>query len=420
MKKIFPAVLLLVILGGCKDKTYLISSTYKPIYTPYDEFRASVNFQPFKVIERLGGLYIYDRYLFLIEPDKGIHFIENSNPSSPVQIGFLEVPGCTGLEIRDNFLYCNSYIDLLTIDISNISTPIVLNRVKNIFPQALPIRDHNFFVENIDKSMGVVTGFTLYESKEKIERSTFWNNCPNCNSTMMESNSIATFDNSFGGVINSGVSGSITKFALVNEHLYIFDHGLLTPFSLSNPSAPAALEGTQVWREVETLFPHKNYLFMGTTTGMLIYDVQNAGTPLYISSIDHVQACDPVVVKDNYAYVTIHSNSFCGGTVNQLDVINITDIYNPVLEKSFEMKNPHGLGIDGDNLFICDGKDGLKLFDASTPNEAGDKLIKRFRKIDAIDIIPYKGHALVIGENGLFQYDYSDIENIKLLSKINI
>ena len=152
---------------------------------------------------------------------------------------------------------------------------------------------------------------------------------------------------------------------------------------------------------------------------MLIYNTKNQATPQYESEVNHMTACDPVVVQGNYCYVTVRSNSFCAGDLNQLDVIDISDINNPVLQKSFEMTNPHGLGIDGNALFICDGEDGLKIFDATDPLTCGDKLLHRFKDIEAVDVIPFNNVAIVIGEDGIRQYDYSDLSNLELLSSFS-
>ena len=151
---------------------------------------------------------------------------------------------------------------------------------------------------------------------------------------------------------------------------------------------------------------------------MLIYGTTNPNAPEYISSVNHLTACDPVVVQDNYCYVTIRSGTTCMGELNQLDVIDISDLYNPVLKQSFQLTNPHGLGIDGNNLFICDGSAGLKIFNATDPLTCGNNLIKKFGDIQATDVIPFDNTAIVIGDDGIYQYDYSDINNLTLLSSI--
>jgi len=176
-----------------------------------------------------------------------------------------------------------------------------------------------------------------------------------------------------------------------------------------------------VERDIETLFVLEDKLFIGSTTGMIIYDLQNAASPSFISEITHFTSCDPVVVAGDYAYVTLHSGNRCGGFSNQLDVINISDLYMPVLEETYEMYNPFGLGIDNGTLFICDGDAGLKIYDASNPPyEIDQHLIASYPGINAYDIIPYNNIAMMIGEDGLYQYDYSELDSLVLLSEITV
>ena len=157
---------------------------------------------------------------------------------------------------------------------------------------------------------------------------------------------------------------------------------------------------------------------MGTPSGILIYNTVNPNVPEYVSSLSHARGCDPVVVQDDIAYVTVRSGGPCGGDINQLDVIDVSNISTPVLKSRFQMENPHGLGIDGNQLFICDGDAGLKVFDASNPIDAGNNLIAKFKNIQATDVIPFGDVAILIGDDGIYQYDYTDVNDIKLLSKI--
>ncbi len=75
----------------------------------------------------------------------------------------------------------------------------------------------------------------------------------------------------------------------------------------------------------------------------------------------HATSCDPVIVDDTLAYITLRSGNACGGSLNSLDVINIMNLESPTLVMSYPMANPHGLGKHGDLLFICDGNSGLKI-----------------------------------------------------------
>ena len=118
---------------------------------------------------------------------------------------------------------------------------------------------------------------------------------------------------------------------------------------------------------VETIFSKGSNIFIGTQMGMFIYEMSSDGNLSYVSEYEHVVSCDPVVADADYAYVTLRSGTWCEGFTNQLDLIDITDLTNPVLEKTFNMDNPHGLSIKGDNLYLCEGEFGLKTFDISDP-----------------------------------------------------
>ncbi|MBI3134171.1 MAG: hypothetical protein HYZ14_05785 [Bacteroidetes bacterium] len=417
MKKTFLFLAAVILLAACHDKVQNKYMSCIPVYTDYETFRQPAPFLAPQAITKEGNIYIKDQYLFVVEPDAGIHFIDNSNPSSPANLGFLNLIGCTGMSIKDNRLYANSFIDLVVFDISSITAPVEVARLKDLFPQAVPVieMEKNYPVAAIDKNLGVVTSWKYEQVKEEVNSVPFWNNCPMC----LDNITVTSFESQNSTSSGTGTAGSMARFTIINNFLYVMDYGQLKPIDISNPLVPVAATPIDTWRQVETLFPHNDYIFMGTTSGMLIYNTVNPAAPQYVSSVNHTTACDPVVVQDNYCYVTIRTGTTCMGELNQLDVIDISDITNPTVVKSFQMTNPHGLGIDGSTLFICDGTDGLKVFNAADPTTCGDNLIKRFKDIEATDVIPYNNTAIVIGEDGIRQYDYSDLENLQLLSSFN-
>lgn len=425
MKKIATGVFaLLLILVSCKDKVYNRYLANSPIYTSFVDFRNSVAFESPHNLTTKGGIYIKDNYLFVTEPNEGIHIIDNANPSAPNNIGFLKVIGNSGIIIKDNYLYANSLIDLVVIDISNITSPKEVGRLENVFPHSLPLPSYNsdYPIATIDRTLGIVTGFEIKEVEQDAEHN-YYPDCPQCESNVIQNESgilyTAEVNTSSNPIQSQGISGSITKMTLIDNYLYVMEQNQLLPIDISNPVAPKNNASVSIWRNVETLFAAQNHIFMGTTTGMLIYETSNPNNPSERSVINHVDACDPVVVQGNYAYVTVRSGTRCGGEINQLDVIDITNLDSPILKESFEFTNPHGLGIDGNDLFICDGSAGLKVLDATNPLTCGDQLINTFDDIQATDIIPFNSTAIVIGDHGIYQYDYSDIQNLILLSTIN-
>jgi hypothetical protein len=416
MKRIAFFCLILIGLAAC-DKTTNHYMCYEPVYTDAETFRAPAQFEGPKTITKDGNIYFKDNYLFIVEPNKGIHFIDNSDPTNPVNTGFLNVMGASGLAIKGDYLYITALVDLVIVDVSNFTHPTEIKREEEIFPTALPLMEKNYPTTTIDKSLGVVTDWTVTETTEEVNDFPVWTGCLGCE-TFATSNAGGGFVSESGGSSATGVSGSYALMTIKDDYLYVIDNNRLKPISISNPTELQVSDDVYLSWNVETIFPHGDHLYMGTTTGMMIYNTIDPSQPQWQGSISHARACDPVVVQGNYAYVTVRSAGWCGGDINQLDVVNIADKSNPYLVESFEMNDPHGVGIDGNTLFVCDGDKGLKVFNAEDPSKAGDQLIKRFGNIDAVDIIPINGIAMVIAEDGLFQYDYSDPENLSLISSI--
>jgi hypothetical protein len=188
-------------------------------------------------------------------------------------------------------------------------------------------------------------------------------------------------------------------------------------FNISQPHDPVFSNKVSIGWGIETIYPFKGNLFIGSTAGMFIYNTTNPAQPARVSSFQHARSCDPVIADDNYAFVTLRSGTFCNGFTNQLDVINITNLSSPTLVKTYQLQNPHGLSKDGTTLFICDGKGGLKVFDAADVNNI--KLLQTSTGIDAYDVIAMNNLAIVVGKDGLYQYDYTNRNNLRLLSKVS-
>lgn len=425
MKKLFVPVLLvpllmLTVFMSCSKDEY-DEITYEanvPVYMSFEEFRASFSTDMPREIEYPGKIYFKDNYLFVNEVNKGIHIINNANPSNPQKLLFYEIPGNVDLAIRGNILFADSYIDLVAIDISSINSPLEVGRLENAFPQAMPPMDKSLPASGIDNNLGVIVGWETRIVTERIAPGSFWDGhwWPWREKVYMDG-SYSSAD----GSNMAGVAGSMARFMLFDQYLYaVTNPFVLKTLDISSPVAIQVVDSMATWRNMETLFRYEDNLFIGTTNGMLIYSLADPAKPSFVSNFDHINACDPVVVANDIAYVTLRTGNACFGNVNQLDVIDIIDIKNPKLLKSYPLFNPHGLGIDKSILFICDGADGLKIYDASNPLAIASNRLAHFPDIDTFDVIPLNDVLMLIGHDGLFQYDYSDPENIRLLSHIVI
>ena len=114
-----------------------------PVYMTYDQLRSSVTSGQPQNLVNPGKIYFKDNYLFVNEVNKGIHIFNNSNPSSPQNIAFINVPGNIDITIKENILYVDNYIDLVAIDLSNINDCKVTKRINNVFPYSIPEYDYS-------------------------------------------------------------------------------------------------------------------------------------------------------------------------------------------------------------------------------------------------------------------------------------
>ena len=230
---------------------------------------------------------------------------------------------------------------------------------------------------------------------------------------------------------NTGVAGSYARFMVVDNSLYIIDNEKIKTYSLTDPATPSLVDEQVIGDRIESIFHLDGKLFIGSGSGLFIYtiDSNNNGIPNYTSSFSYdifpVYPCDPVVATQDYAYVTLNTqirSTVCGGTVttqvNQLNIFDISDISSPDLIAEYEMVHPKGVGIDGSTLFVCDDTEGLKILDVSDPLNA--QMIAHFDDITTYDVIPLGGLLLVVGPDNVYQFDYTDLNNIYLISSIPI
>ena len=216
----------------------------------------------------------------------------------------------------------------------------------------------------------------------------------------------------------AGQGGSMTRFAVAGDYLYIVDTRQLHVYDLDNPAEPVKVKDIHLGFGIETIFPYKGRLFIGSQDGMYIYDLQNPVDPVFLSLYRHITSCDPVVVQDTIAYVTLRSGNTCTRGSNQLDVINISDPQNPALISTYQMQNPFGLGIDGSTLFVGEGENGLTVLNVEDPYDV--KEIGNLKDIHAYDVILRDKNLILTGNDGVFQYDYSSGEELKLLSSLSV
>lgn len=146
MTKIKPllkilALLMLVFIFGCIRRAEpIVYTKYTPILVAKSTLINSVKLQPAGSIETAAKIYYKDQYIFISEQFKGVHIIDNANPSKPINKAFIAVMGCVDMAIKNDVMYVDNAIDLVAIDLNEIQKGNlkILKRVANVFPEVAP------------------------------------------------------------------------------------------------------------------------------------------------------------------------------------------------------------------------------------------------------------------------------------------
>lgn len=413
------ALILLSTAQSCVKDSFK-STRYITLYTPVTktlaEVRSEAKLSPPISLKNPSKIYVKGNYLLISETWKGIHVIDNTNQSAPKNIGFIKVPGNVDMATKNNALYADMNRELWTIDITDPTNPSVKNIIENVFPwypgaQPTPL-DAKIVVDYTVKDTLIETSGDIVKEEAQFM---FFDAMGNA---VFSSSATGPAGPAGAAAAVYGTGGSMARFAALKERLFTVDGSGMSVFNITTDMKPGFVKRKQIGWLIETIYPFKENLYIGSLNGMYIYDLVNPDDPAQLSSVTHVRSCDPVVANDTHAFVTLRNGTRCWDGVNELQVYSTTSLTNPTLLKKYPMTSPHGLGLSGNLLFICDGKDGLKVFDITDVNNL--KLVKHIDGINTFDVIPLNGVAIVSCESGIYQYDYKDPKNIRLLSTINV
>lgn len=410
------ALIILATLFSCTDQCEETREvvTYKPVYIDLDTYNQEVKTVAPREVVLPGVINRYGHYLFINEWNQGIHVIDNADPAHPITTQFIEINNNKHFSIKDGILYANRYDALVAVDIHDLNEVKEVNRIPQVF-----------FDEAQVTEQGILSHYELVGTRETgacgnnfgwmSDGTLFFSEFSSTNAP--DFISTADVRNVMDGIPSQGTSvgSSTARFSIIDDKLLVLTSNELNAYSISNVS-DIQLVGSSSIVDAETIFPMGEYIFVGGQSGMSINKLNENGTLSYISDYAHSRSCDPVVANDGFAYVTLRSGNTCQGYTNQLDVLDIHDIFNPKLVNTHILTNPRGLTLLGSKLYVCDGPVGVRVFDLTDPRGTASGI---FDKLHANDILPVNSDVLVVsGEDGIYQLDVSDRDHPAFLSII--
>jgi len=237
-----------------------------------------------------------------------------------------------------------------------------------------------------------------------------------------ENSSSSGSEDSSGSGGSTGQAGSLATFTIVKNNLYVMDTSSVIAFSLAEPTNPQQFDRHAInLQDGETIFNHQNeYVFVGKRTGVDILELNDIGEMTFLAEHSHLTACDPVIAEGNRSFVTTLADNRCGMGQSLLEVLDITDMSNPVVIFELVMTAPKGLAVSGEDLFVCDLVDGLRRFKIIDTEEDYSLEQAYISNIFACnDIILNGDHMILNHDDGITQIRWQG-DDFTVLSQIEI
>lgn len=162
MHKIILFFLSVIILASCTRVENKQVITWVPVYISASEY-SQISSQPPTAIINGGKIALFNNKLFMVEQGQGIHVVNYTNPALPVKERFIKVPGCYEVSMKNGYLIANNGPDLISLDISNADSVVVVNRLTNVFKSLQesnsipPNAVSGDYFECVDISKGIIS-----------------------------------------------------------------------------------------------------------------------------------------------------------------------------------------------------------------------------------------------------------------------
>jgi hypothetical protein len=206
---------------------------------------------------------------------------------------------------------------------------------------------------------------------------------------------------------STGAGGSTARFTIAGNYLYIVDNMSLKTFDITTNNSPVYKSKTEIGLNIETIFPYQDKLFIGSSSTMYIYSLTDPTKTERLGKAEYTirMSCDPVVAKDSVAYATLRASGPCGGGQSALVVYNIKNPTAPQLMNTVSLFGPYGLGIKNNLLYVCEGSQGLKVYNVTGAYQPVYVSTINILNTSFYDVIPYGNILIAQVNDGFILYD---------------
>lgn len=163
---VLTAGILLILLenccyDGCCDCGPYKEWGYKPVYS--NDLNDIVKLEDPKPLKNPGKIYSYKNYLLVNEVQQGLHIIDNTDPTNPIQTHFLTIAGSNDVAIKNDIIYADQFNNLIVVSLDSIAGIIEKKRLPEVFENYayydVSPEEEGVYYECPDPSLGVVVNW---------------------------------------------------------------------------------------------------------------------------------------------------------------------------------------------------------------------------------------------------------------------
>jgi len=418
MKNILLAILTIAMIGCTKDYG-TVEVTYQEataIYGDIEAVRSEALNEVVREITNPGKIFIEDNFILIGEEQQGIHVMDNTDPTNPRAINFINIPGNREYYVKDNMIYAETYYDVIKVDISNVYDAQLVSRAEYVFQDLWKNEEGQTLIGFDFREVTTVLNETDDFAKQVLaENEVYLDYAKNIIPK-------SALPSSFAGS-GSKISGTANRVTATDDHVYLIGNESMYVLNDTGQGLSLATKKERIGEGMETIFPYDGHLYVGSRSAMNIFDLADPSNPSEAYEFEHATACDPVLPADGVAYVTLRTADFsaCPGNTNSLLVLDVTNVNDVKQKEEITMTSPFGMTLIDNLLYVGEGENGLKVFDASDKYEP--ELVQSISGMQVYDVIPHPTNPnliLTTGPDGVSQYMIDgDVESLVLQSSIS-
>jgi len=299
------------------------------------------------------NVYFKDEFVYVFEDKLGIEILDISNPEEPVSRATINEPGwLRDVEISGTMLYvADNEAGFKVIDISNLHAPREINNIAT--PREcwdLCLNGDYLFAAILDSGLKVYS-IENPDQPEEVSAYIFWENEPHR-------------------------AYSVKSIKIINNHAFVLlgdypdvNYGCkLLALDISDVN-----NINQLWiyspeqDDAGIIYSYNinaEYLCLSQRQpggcGLKLFNISNPDTLEFICDLLDVEFHEP-------DFAILIDGSFIYTGRNQIKIINIEDLDNPVLMSEIGDFWCEDIYKEGDYLYVCKGDEGIEIFNVSDP-----------------------------------------------------